>query len=181
MLTAYGVAAERLSIVFPRSAWEQGGKQSQLRIRERVQKNRTAHGFAHMTRQSILLFCFLANCAFGPLAADEVADLIQDDFSRYPPGLLSEPIGQIRPAIQEYHYFAHRGVPLEPWANAIGYLDSWLVGDEDGKPYLEQLFSPDSLGMVTDLFSPLFIVGDPEWTDYTVEVSVRPLSLDDMT
>ena len=28
--------------------------------------------------------------------------------------------------------------------------------------------------------NPLFITGDPEWEDYTVEVQVRPLSLDDM-
>ena len=28
--------------------------------------------------------------------------------------------------------------------------------------------------------NPLFITGDPEWDDYTVEVKVRPLSLDDM-
>ena len=28
--------------------------------------------------------------------------------------------------------------------------------------------------------SPLFVTGDPEWGDYTVEVRVRPLSLEDM-
>ena len=27
--------------------------------------------------------------------------------------------------------------------------------------------------------SPIFLTGDPEWGDYTVEVSVRPLSLAD--
>lgn len=116
----------------------------------------------------------------APPALGDVVDLIRDDFSHYPPGMLSEPVGELNPAIQEYHYLAHRGVPLEPWANAIGYLDSWLVGDEDGKTYLEQRLAPDSLGMVTELFSPLFITGDPEWTDYTVEVSIKPLALGDM-
>ena len=28
--------------------------------------------------------------------------------------------------------------------------------------------------------NPIFLTGDPEWEDYTVEVGVRPLSLDDM-
>jgi len=134
-----------------------------------------------MTRQSIFFLFLLSVCySYAPLAASETVDLIQDDFSHYPPGMLSEPVGEMNPAIQEYHYLAHRGVPLEPWANAIGYLDAWLVGDEEGKPYLEQRLAPDSVGMVTELFSPLFITGDPEWTDYTVEASVKPLSLDDM-
>jgi len=133
-----------------------------------------------MSRQSILTIILLSSCSCGQLALGETVDLIRDDFSHYPPGPLSEPVGELNPAIQEYHYLAHRGVPLEPWANAIGYLDAWLVGDEDGKSYLEQLLAPDSLGMVTELFSPSFITGDPEWTDYTVEVSVKPLALDDM-
>ncbi len=108
-------------------------------------------------------------------AADAV--LLDDDFSRYPPGLLSAPIGQLNPAIQEYHYLAHRGVPLAPWENAIGYLDAWAAGDEDERPYLEQHLSPDHRWMEPKLFAPSFITGYPEWTDYTAEVSLRPLSL----
>ena len=77
--------------------------------------------------------------AFAALAlaasAAFAADLFRDDFSRYPPGLLSAPIGQLNGAIQEYHYLAHRGLPLGPWANAISHLDAWVVSDEDGKPY----------------------------------------------
>ncbi len=143
-------------------------------------KNLSAQGLTRMTRRSIFSLTLLACCFCGQLAADETVDLIRDDFSHYPPGPLSEPVGELNPAIQEYHYFAHRGVPLEPWANAIGYLDSWLVGDEEGKSYLEQLLSPESLGMVTELFSPQFITGEPEWNDYTIEVSVKLLALDDM-
>ena len=89
---------------------------------------------------------------------------------RYPPGPLSLPVGQLNPAIQEYHYLAHRGVHLGPWANAICYLDAWAAGDEDGKPYLEQHLPPANRRMEPKLFSPLFVTGEPEWGDYTVEV-----------
>jgi rhamnogalacturonan endolyase len=104
------------------------------------------------------------------------ADLFRDDFSGFPPGWLTRPIGQLNAAIQEYHYLPHRGVPLGPWANAICHLDAWAVGDEEGTPYLEQ----HTVNPQAGLMNPLFITGDPEWGDDTVEVSVKPLSLDDM-
>jgi rhamnogalacturonan endolyase len=103
-------------------------------------------------------------------------DLFSDDFSRFPPGLLSAPVGQLNGAIQEYHYLAHRGVPLGPWEHAINHLDAWAAGDEDGAPYLEQhTVNPLSLQM-----NPTLVTGDPEWGDYTVQARVRPLSLADM-
>jgi hypothetical protein len=104
------------------------------------------------------------------------ADLFHDDFSGFPAGWLTRPIGQLNAAIQEYHYLPHRGVPLSPWANAICHLDAWAIGEEDGKPYLEQHTVNDQ----ARLMSPIFLTGDPEWLDYAVEVSVRPLSLDEM-
>lgn len=104
------------------------------------------------------------------------ADLFRDDFSRFPPGLLSQPMGQLNGAIQEYHYIEHRGVRTHPWRNPIVHLDSWVASDEDGKPYLEQHRVNDSPGRTT----PLFVTGDEEWSDYSVEVSVKPLALDDM-
>jgi rhamnogalacturonan endolyase len=117
----------------------------------------------------------------GVADAQTPVDLFRDDFSRFPPGLLSEPLGRLNPAIQEYHYLAHRGVPTGPWANAICYLDSWAAGTEaDGTTYLEQHLPPSGDRMATQTFSPLFVTGDPEWGDYTVEVSVRPLSVEDM-
>ncbi len=106
-----------------------------------------------------------------PLPADE---LFRDDFSSFPIGWLTRPIGQLNGAIQEYHYLPHRGVPLRPWANAICHLDAWAIGEEDGKAYLEQ----HSVNDQAQLMSPLFITGDPEWRDCEVEVNVRPLSLD---
>jgi rhamnogalacturonan endolyase len=102
------------------------------------------------------------------------ADLFHDDFSHFPPGRLSGPIGELNGAIQEYHYLPHRGVPLGPWANAICYMDAWLVSDEDGKPYLEQQVSPSE----HQFAYPIFLTGDSEWSDYTVEAKVKPLSYD---
>ena len=79
-------------------------------------------------------------------------------------------------AIQEYHYLPHRGVPLGPWANAICHLDAWAVGEEDGKAYLEQHTVNDQAAAdEPDLRDRRARVGS-----YTVEVAVRPLSLDDM-
>ena len=100
------------------------------------------------------------------------ADLFRDDFSRYPPGWLSQPVGQLNGAIQEYHYLAHRGVPLGPWENAIGHLDAWVAGDENGVSYVEQQFDSTA----RQFTNPLFVTGDPEWGGYTVQVKVRPLS-----
>ena len=67
-------------------------------------------------------------------------------------------------------------MPLGPWANAICHLDAWAVGEEEGKSYLEQHTVNDQ----ARLMNPIFLTGDPEWEDCTVEVGVRPLSLDDM-
>jgi hypothetical protein len=117
-----------------------------------------------------LLTCLLAGTSL--LAA---ADLFRDDFSRFPPGWLTSPIGQLNAAIQEYHYLPHRGVPLGPWANAICHIDAWVAGDEDGKSYLEQHLTQDARQFAT----PLFITGDTEWSDYAVEVKVKPLVFDD--
>ena len=88
-------------------------------------------------RLSTFWLCSFLSAAFG-------AELFHDDFSHFPPGRLSGPIGELNGAIQEYHYLAHRGVPLDPWASAICYLDSWLVSDEDGKSYLEQHLTADA-------------------------------------
>jgi hypothetical protein len=100
--------------------------------------------------------------------------LFRDDFSGFPPGWLSQPVGELNAAIQEYHYLPHRGVPLGPWANPIIHDDSWIIGDETGKSYLEQHGVNDRAAQ----YNPLMIVGDPEWFDTTVEVRVRPLSFD---
>ena len=87
-------------------------------------------------------------------------------------GRLTMPLGFTNPAIQEYHYLANRGVPLGPWENAICHMDAWLVGEEDGHAYLEQSLAPDTKQFI----NPIFLTGDPEWSDYTVQAKVEPLS-----
>ncbi len=104
------------------------------------------------------------------------AELFRDDFSKLPPRVFSAPIKGLTNAIQEYHYLPHRGVPTDPWEKVICHDDAWLAGDEDGKPYLEQHTLHDD----PELWNPTMIVGDPEWSDYTVEVKVRPLLKKDM-
>jgi hypothetical protein len=97
--------------------------------------------------------------------------LIHEDFSRFPAGWLSEPLGRRNAAIQEYHYLADRGVNLGPWENALCHLDAWVAGEEDGAHYLEQILKYN----LPKQASPLFVTGDSEWRDYTVEGKVKPL------
>lgn len=103
------------------------------------------------------------------------AELFHDNFSHFPIGRLTMPLGFTNPAIQEYHYLDNRGVPLGSWENAICHTDAWLVGEEDGHAYLEQSLGPDTRQFV----NPIFLTGDPEWSDYTVEAKVEPLSKHD--
>ena len=118
--------------------------------------------------------CALLLAAAFCAASGPAAELFSDDFSSLPPGKLSAPIGELNGAIQEYHYLRHRGPDVRPWYNPIVHLDSWVAGDEDGKPYVEQH------QLVEERFArflyPLFVTGDAEWGDYTVEADVRPLS-----
>ena len=101
------------------------------------------------------------------------AELFHDDFSHFPTGWLTNPVGMLNAAIQEYHYLPNRGVPLGKWENAICHLDAWIVGDEDGESYLEQQLMPGS----SQFEKAIFLTGDPEWSDYAVEALVRPLAL----
>jgi hypothetical protein len=104
------------------------------------------------------------------------ADLFTDDFSRFPPGWLTSPVGVLNGAIQEYHYLPHRGVPLGPWENAITHLDAWVAGDENGKPYVEQQLDPSA----RQFTNPILLTGDAEWDDYSVEAKLKPLSAVEM-
>jgi hypothetical protein len=106
-------------------------------------------------------------------AAPPTVELFRDDFSKFPPGWLSKPVGLLNGAIQEYHYLPNRGVSTHPWYNPITHNDSWVAGDEDGKTYLEQHLVHDQ----PERWQPLFVTGDPLWTSYTVTAKVRPLSL----
>jgi len=110
------------------------------------------------------------------LGAVQAGELFRDDFSGFPPRLLSAPVKELTNAIQEYHYLAHRGVDTRPWQKVISHDDAWIAGDEGGRSYLEQHTVHD----MPNLWNPAMIVGDAEWTDYTVEVDVKPLLMADM-
>jgi rhamnogalacturonan endolyase len=129
----------------------------------------------------ILILCvaLLSGCAQTPQRMEpDAGELLRDDFSKFPIGMLSQPLGQLNPAVQEYHWLERRGVPLDPWENSIIYLDPWSAGEEDGKSYLEMHLSAGNRYMETSLLSPSFVTGDPEWRDCSVEALVRPLSFD---
>lgn len=109
------------------------------------------------------------------VAGVSAGELFRDDFSRYPPRAFASPVKELTNAIHEYHYLAHRGVSLEPWANAMIHDDAWAGGDEDGKTYVEMHVINEQSGH----FNSTLIVGDPEWSDYTVECKVRPMLMED--
>jgi rhamnogalacturonan endolyase len=115
----------------------------------------------------LVLFLFALTTPAAPSV-----ELFRDDFSKLPPGWLSKPVGLLNGAIQEYHYLPHRGVATFPWYNPITHNDSWVVGDEEGKSYIEQQLVHDQ----PERWQPLFVTGDPLWKSYTVTAKVRPLS-----
>ena len=138
-----------------------------------------------MTRMNLAAFAVAALALLLPAVfarADEASapvELFADSFSRFPPGPLTAPLGKLNGAIQEYHYLPNRGVDLRPWANAICHIDAWVAGEEGGRPYVEQHLPPTHQDMVPKYFAPIFLTGEPEWRDYTVEVAVCPLSTAD--
>ncbi|MCL4782604.1 MAG: hypothetical protein KJZ70_06175 [Bryobacterales bacterium] len=123
----------------------------------------------------IIRTLFLATALVAHALAGE---LFSDDFSRFPAGLLTSPVGALNAAIQEYHYMPNRGVPLGPWDSAISHMDAWLVSSENGKPFLEQHLTPRQEAFSSA--TAIFLTGEPEWSDYTVEVKVKPLAFDDV-
>jgi len=116
-----------------------------------------------------VLLILAASAGYG---AAPVAEIFRDDFTRYPAGWLSYPVGVLNAAIQEYHYLPHRGVPLGPWAACVCHLDAWAVGEEDGRRYLEQHLTKSAPVFA----NPIFITGDPEWSNYTVGQCAAPQS-----
>src|SRR5262245_58371093 len=104
-----------------------------------------------------VLVAWVLVSALRACAADASVDLFHDDFSRYTPGPLTAPLGELNGAIQEYHYLPNRGVELGPWENAICHIDAWAAGEEDGTTYLQQHLAPTHETMVPKLFAPLFI------------------------
>ncbi|MGH9673671.1 MAG: hypothetical protein ACRD44_10865 [Bryobacteraceae bacterium] len=66
------------------------------------------------------------------------ADLFLEDFSRYPPGLLSQPMGQLNGAIQEYHgqEFALLSANIQEGGMTDGHHRRVVMFPDDGYPDL---------------------------------------------
>ncbi len=143
---------------------------------EDAENNNCARSHSIVIIACLMLYVRIAIFGLAAIMAARGADLFRDDFSSFPPGWLITPVGLLNGAIQEYHYVANRGVPLGPWSNAICHLDGWVVGDEGSKPYLEQHLTRTA----NQFTNAIFITGEPEWSDYTVEAKVKPLRLDGM-
>jgi len=119
----------------------------------------------------------LTQSATSPGSSAQTGNILfREDFSRFPPGWLSHPVGQLNGAIQECHYLEYRGVSTAPWANVICHMDAWVSGDEDGKTYVEQ----HTVNELAALTNPILVTGDILWSDYTVEAKVKPISLAEM-
>ena len=111
--------------------------------------------------------------AGSPVFVRDTVELFADDFSRFPPGMLSAPIGPVErrdPGISLHR--ASRRADASRGATRSCTSIPGPPATKDRDPYLEQHLINDDLR-----FAPLFVTGDPEWRDYRVEVSVRPLSL----
>ena len=102
-----------------------------------------------------------------------LASLFHDDFSGLPAGWLSEPLGRLNTAIQEFHWIAGRALPQGAWSNGVVDQDAWLVSSEAGMSYMQQ-----QLHHPPDHVNAVLIAGEREWRDYTVSVRVKPLALD---
>jgi hypothetical protein len=64
-----------------------------------------------------LMLLLALSVVFTTSTATPTVELFRDDFSKFPPGRLSKPVGLLNGAIQEYHYLPRRGAPIFPWYN----------------------------------------------------------------
>ncbi|MDF2958309.1 MAG: hypothetical protein K0S39_44 [Paenibacillus sp.] len=78
-------------------------------------------------------------------------------------------------AIGEYHYYPSQGYHGD-WHDPVvwyGWLGpTWIVTEDKGTKYMEQT----RVQAAMNEFWPLLVKGDESWRDYTLEVTVRPLS-----
>lgn len=114
--------------------------------------------------------------AFGfPCTAQKPAVLANESFEDLPLGFFSS----AATPLFEYHY-TPPARPLGRWEDAVimnGRDRCWLVAEEDGNHVMEQTVWNENGRKWT---SPMVVTGDPEWSDYTVEARVRPLSTRDL-
>ena len=99
--------------------------------------------------------------------------LLQDDFKSFKIGPF--PFDREHSAMGEYHYYPVKGYCgqwYDPIVNTNYRGPSWLITEEDGHKYMEQMRVRNPL---TKGASPILAAGDPDWEDYTVSVKLRAL------
>ena len=99
--------------------------------------------------------------------------LLSCDFSDFAIGPF--PYDPDHSAMGEYHYYppkGYRGIWYDPITGSSFRGPSWLITEEDGHKYMEQMRvgSPGP-----HISCPTLVAGDKDWTDYTVSVRMRSL------
>lgn len=97
--------------------------------------------------------------------------LFSNDFSDFPIGPF--PYDPEHSAMGEYHYYPVKGYTgqwYDPITNSNYRGPSWIVTEEDGKKYMEQMrvITPGKA-----VSCPTLSAGDKDWEDYTVSVKMR--------
>lgn len=104
---------------------------------------------------------------------DRTIQLFWDDFSHFPIGEF--PYDKNHSAMGEYNYIVNDGCHGN-WTDMVcnytynGSGASWIVTEDEGKHYMEQMRLIDNKPHKTH---PMLMAGSDKWTDYTVSATVR--------
>ncbi|TDF96273.1 hypothetical protein [Paenibacillus piri] len=100
--------------------------------------------------------------------------VLQDDFSQFSIGPF--PYDPQHSAIGEYHYYPSAGNHGD-WHDPMVYSrwrgPTWIITENRGTKYMEQTRPQFA---IKPAFWPLLVKGDVSWRDYTLEITLRPLS-----
>ena len=103
----------------------------------------------------------------------KLTTLLSCDFSDFSIGPF--PFDPEHSAMGEYHFYpakGYRGIWYDPITGSSFRGPNWIVTEEDGIKYMEQM----RLGSPGEHVScPTLTAGEKDWTDYTVSVKMRTL------
>lgn len=100
--------------------------------------------------------------------------VLQDDFSQFSIGPF--PYDPQHSAIGEYHYYpsiGNDGGWYDPMVYSRWRGPTWIITEDRGIKYMEQTRPQFA---IKPAFWPLLVKGEESWSDYSLEVTVRPLS-----
>ena len=103
--------------------------------------------------------------------AKEKITLFKNDFTDFPIGPF--PYDPEHSAMGEYHYYPVKGYTgqwYDPITNSNYRGPSWLITEEDGVKFMEQMrvLTPGK-----HVSCPTLVAGDKDWEDYTASVKMR--------